>query len=923
MGGKFVVCARSARFALVWLIALVHLSAHAQVLYYIDFRNPYEVSRWQPTHSISRLLPTLDGMLIEISGEDPYTIGPAYDLPSDKALYLRVRVKAEVGTFWQIFYFRDGSWATEEQSVRFSVPQGQWSDVTLLLPVLPGRHRFRIDPPGPSGRAWVRYMSIEVRHIPQEPQWLQPVPPDLQGAVQEVRSGNLVLRHGAPAPGNFDLLVAGERMATGFTRPLIGYQMGSTSRWVAMHQAVQSARLWREGAALLTEYNLQDPDGATWRVIQRFSPGVVTGTIDVQTQVSVDQPREVYFLPMLLLLPGMQSYGTSKGQGLFAGLEYLQDEPSSSEADVIGPAARRQVPDNLKITFPLMAIQARGRYIGMVWQPDERFCALFDSPDRLFASGAHVMGILSPGSDGINREEGKLIPTMPIILQANEPLVLNASLIGGQGQSVVPAIQHYVRLRGLPPVPHPGMDFNGYVSLAAGGWLDSRIREGYLFRHAVWSGFDPQPSADAAVLMEWLAGYAPDPNLSQRLRETAIGAIAQVPAWAMNFYNISHNTYPVAALVYGHVAENMETARQVGWQVASRFEPDGTLLYRPEPGKPDYGRTHYAPDASGYTAAAVLQVLEHGAFSGDRQLIAEGLRLLRAMDKFRHGVPRGAQTWEIPLHTPDIYAAGLLVRCYLMGYLLTGYRDYLEQARYWAWTGVPFVYLVNPTGQPIGIYATIPVYGATNWVAPVWFGLPVQWCGLAYADALYRLAEVDPYGGPWRAIANGITATGIQMSWKQNDAERQGLLPDVFHLRTQLRDGPPINPGTVQTDAVRLFNALPLYSLRAVRPTSLLIHAPGRVDQVLVRTPLRGNPRRIEVSFRVTPWLSRRYYILINGLLNQPQVRVNGVPVTITAPHQYLPSGSLILQLLGTSRVEILLEPQAAAPVPLNAPKGH
>ncbi|MEJ5253485.1 MAG: hypothetical protein HPY54_02510 [Chthonomonadetes bacterium] len=51
--------------------------------------------------------------------------------------------------------------------------------------------------------------------------------------------------------------------------------------------------------------------------------------------------------------------------------------------------------------------------------------------------------------------------------------------------------------------------------------------------------------------------------------------------------------------------------------------------------------------------------------------------------------------------------------------------------------------------------------------------------------------------------------------------------------------------------------------------------------------------------------------------------RVYDVPVRVTSPHQYLPSGSLILQLLGTSRVEVLLEPQAAAPVPLNAPKGH
>lgn len=166
----------STRFAWILLTVLLHLSARAQVLLYIDFRSPYEVSRWQPIHSISRLLPTLDGMQIEISGEDPYTIGPAYNLPSNKAPYLRVHVKAEVGTFWQIFYFRDGTWATEEQSVRFSVPQGQWGEATLLLPILAGKHRFRIDPPGPSGRAWVRYMSIEVCHILQEPQWLQPTP---------------------------------------------------------------------------------------------------------------------------------------------------------------------------------------------------------------------------------------------------------------------------------------------------------------------------------------------------------------------------------------------------------------------------------------------------------------------------------------------------------------------------------------------------------------------------------------------------------------------------------------------------------------------------------------------------------------------------------------------------------------------------
>ena len=128
----------------------------------------------------------------------------------------------------------------------------------------------------------------------------------------------------------------------------------------------------------------------------------------------------------------------------------------------------------------------------------------------------------------------------------------------------------------------------------------------------------------------------------------------------------------------------------------------------------------------------------------NREEIAQGIARLRALAKFRGRVPRGAQTWEIPLHTPDILASAHLVRAYALGYELTGEQEFLDQAIDWAWTGVPFVYLVNPTGQPVGPYSTIPVLGATSWKAPVWFGRPVPWCGLVYADALYWLARHAP-----------------------------------------------------------------------------------------------------------------------------------------------------------------------------------
>ena len=36
--------------------------------------------------------------------------------------------------------------------------------------------------------------------------------------------------------------------------------------------------------------------------------------------------------------------------------------------------------------------------------------------------------------------------------------------------------------------------------------------------------------------------------------------------------------------------------------------------------------------------------------------------------------------------------------------------------------------------------------------APLWIGLPVQWCGLVYGDAIRGFARHDP-SGPWIELA--------------------------------------------------------------------------------------------------------------------------------------------------------------------------
>jgi len=161
----------------------------------------------------------------------------------------------------------------------------------------------------------------------------------------------------------------------------------------------------------------------------------------------------------------------------------------------------------------------------------------------------------------------------------------------------------------------------------------------------------------------------------------------------------------------------------------------------------------------------------------------------------------------------------------------------------------------------VGPYATIAVLGATNWKAPIWFGQPVQWCGLVYGSALHQLGQYDS-SGPWRMLAKAITATGLQMTWPQSDRKRQGLLPDFFHLRAQISDGPAINPGTVQAHVPELFGQGRLYDVRRVDARDWFIHAPCEIDELRQSADL--------VSFAVGGWGDASFTVLISGVSERP-----------------------------------------------------
>lgn len=878
------------RFIASSALACVAVAANALPVRF-DFRRPESARAWQAQHDVASLIAVPDGMAIKISGDDPYIAGPPRDYPSGQPLWLHLRLKSPSNGMGQVFWFSTTKGPNEGDSVRFPVSAGGWADVRVPIPPLGKATRLRFDPPGDHGTVTLALIEAAARPTWKEPVWPKP-PTAFTTDSPRLRTGTLSVVPSDTTYGGVKVSVGGKLMAIGNARPLIGYVIGGRTRWLDIN------RLGETRVADLGRYNtyvvtLSDPDDGEWKLQQSYRK--LGHCVEVETTVSCTRDRDILYLPMLTLLPGAGSFGTHKTQALFSGLEYLgQDEPSSSEKDIIGPGANRRVPDTAKITQPLMVVQHDGRYVGLIWKPSPDFCAVFDSPDRTFRSGGHLMGILYPGSNGSDREEGRLLPYAPRRLAAGHKIVLEAKIIGGIGDSVVPAVQQYAGLN--PPVTPPatGLDWSKYASLASAGWLDSGISNDGLYAHAYPGSFKPQPAADAAVWMDYLAGQTADTTLAGRLKHASSDALAHVPASELNNAGVGHVRYPVPALVYGDALQSVRKAVRDAKEVVGSFTPVGGVVYRPKPEGPDLGRTHFSREANGLTADRVLQVLKAAEYSSDAGLRKDGLRLLDALGKYDNTVPRGAQTWEVPLHTPDILASANLVKAYVIGYELTGEKRYLESAKYWAWTGVPFVYLVRPVEKPVGLYGTIAVFGATQWVAPNWMGLPVQWCGLVYADAIADLARYDA-SGPWTRLVAGIAASGVQQTHSLKiDAKRQGLLPDSFNLHGQIRNDVAINPATLLPSALRLYGREPIYDRHAFA-NGMIVHVPGLIPDARQTTD--------GIAFTVYGWPRGQYQILIVGLKVHPRkVLVNGGDPDATFDSGL---GALVIRTTGTAIVEI------------------
>lgn len=869
--------------ALVGMVAAMMLSADEITLF--DFTTG--THGWRGNPRITQLASTPEGLAFACDGqEDPWIEGPPVTADLSAAsvrLTLRLRTNGDAGG--ELFY---GPRFEAGKSVGVPLEtDGQWHDYTVVIPPQPKGTRLRFDP-GQHGGTDLVLQSIRAQVLVPMPA-PSTAPPQIRPCTGlELVAGDLRLRHAADRWGQFEVTVADQPFARSYGNDQIGYLRDQEAAFLKLADTPCAVTLEEE--AIIARLSIADADGVNWRLERRFAVGG-DGAISVTTTVAVARKRETFHLPLLTLFPGLGSFGERKTQAVLAGVEYLADEPSSSEADVSGPLANRKIVDDVKLCFPFMAVVHAGHWLGVAWNRQDHPAPLFDSPDRTFGSGAHLFGLWYPGV-GSRRLENSVAALDAMPLLPDEPLVFRYELLAGPGDTAVAPVQAYVARHPLPPVPENMGGYGAAVDLLAHGWLDSASNQGGIWRHAVWGkNFPPQPAADAVYFQRWLAGQTEDAGLAQRLRESADQGLAKTKDNLSS--GVSHVRFgPLPYLLEGGIEPRIGQVVAGARQALSRFAADGVLTYQPRKDHPDYSSTHFAKHANGLAAPVVKQVLEACLLSGDADLRRDALALVDRLTALYAGtVPRGAQTWECPLHTPDILASAHLISLYTMAYQISGEEKYLEQARYWAWTGVPFVYLDPPVEKPVGTYATIAVLGATNWRAPFWIGRPVQWCGLVYGAGLANLAKVDHANGTlWRQLASGITVTGVQMSWPTSDHDRQGLLPDFYHLVAQRSDGPAINPGTVGSHLPDAFGKGRIYDCQALGPQRLLVHAPGDLQVVDGST------------IQLAAWPTVPYRVLVVGVAAKPTIAWNGQDVEA----EYLPTHqAAIVQLNGSGTLTV------------------
>jgi len=529
-------------------------------------------------------------------------------------------------------------------------------------------------------------------------------------------------------------------------------------------------------------------------------------------------------------------------EALFPGVEWLvRGEVSSSDLDIDAdhPHRIRRVVHPHMVTIPLMAVRRGNLCAGVLWHargrwndavprtglaPDasdtDRLSAEFASPDRFGGHVSDAMGLFAPSTPAYVQPNevhaatgwpppasgaGRISLVSAFFVQPESRSVLDAmhawfDIFGAvppkelprtpEQTTVVPPLQSLYRGDSLPDHATAATRTGAWRAPARTAWLSEVAwsMQAYLNTlwdedEAGWASYVGGPKINLAIgphppyVLDCV--IASRITTEQALRTELVERVERVRSAHPN----AHAAGADMGFLFGNPLQTLDQeAHRVLSTIASQGE-DGGWRFRPhvEKGGVFKGRDYAELGADGQEGVGLVarraaNMLRLSRMTGDPRPLEAGLRTLEYIAKFR--VPRAAQVWEVPVHTPDILASADACEAFLEAYLITGERSWLDKAVYWQQTGLPFLYQWDVDAFPWMRHGSIPVFGAT-WFRGSWFGRPVQWNGLRWAWAALRLSEVDT-SYPWRMLAAGVTISAMYQQGTDPAAEDFALWPDAI-----------------------------------------------------------------------------------------------------------------------------------------------
>lgn len=512
---------------------------------------------------------------------------------------------------------------------------------------------------------------------------------------------------------------------------------------------------------------------------------------------------------------------------LFPGLQYLEANESYTATQFVGPKlADQHIPHPYRIAVPLMAVETMEGIIGMSWDPLQQWAPGHPLPCAQFEPDEGLMTIFAPSIPDYV-DENHEYATTPYTLKPGQKMTLKMSFFTESGKKITDVIPDYLASHPIKSVLDSG-DVEKTVDTCFKAYAGTLYANGWKSHIGAHLPHVPNPVYASLVLGESLRKSSPD--LARKCNIDPATQLTQYTGTPLDWFTEGAHAAADAAIAkqspdggFPYTVTAEMSKRIQGFKSMSGV--DATTLGT-------VGETN-----SGLIARDLGGILDQAVRTGAKKYVDAGLLGLAKLNTFT--VPRGAQTWEVHAHTPDVYAAALCVNANLASYHLTGDKKYLDYAGFWVRTGLPFIYTwVPPLGsaehagaavsppltaraavsppltkggqggvpsavltydengegknllfaKPDEFYsdthrhinpgASIAVFGTSFYVAN-WFGTPVQWCGLVWANSARAYTEFRP-DPVLQSVADSVFASTAQEQFDKGFAA--GTYPDSWNL---------------------------------------------------------------------------------------------------------------------------------------------